>query len=92
MITLTLDQSDQALLHVEWRDHQLLQARITGETGQGVENDRDLFGQLRIAAQQTEVGINARRALMIIAGAEMNVTPDLVGIAPDDEQQFAMRF
>ena len=29
---------------------------------------------------------------MIISGAKMNVTPDLVGIAPNNEHRFAMRF
>src|SRR5262249_20718962 len=29
---------------------------------------------------------------MIVAGAEMDIAPDLIGVAPDDEQRFAMRF
>ena len=46
---------------------------------------------LRIARQQTEVGVDARGARVIIAGAEMDVTPEPIGIAPNDEQRFAMR-
>ena len=29
---------------------------------------------------------------MIIAGAEMDILPEAIGIAPDDEQRFAVRF
>ena len=63
---------------------------ITGEAGQRVEDDRDLLGDLRIAGEQTEVGVNARGARVIIAGAEMHIMPEPIGIAADDEQRLAM--
>ncbi len=50
IVPLALDLSDQALFHVEWRDHQLFQTGITGKTGQGVEDNCDFFGQSGIAA------------------------------------------
>ena len=91
VVAFPFDQRDQPLAQVEGRDHEFFHARITGQTGEGVENHRDLFGYLRIGREQTEVGINARGAVMIIAGAEMNVLAQTIGIAADDEQGLAMR-
>ena len=91
VVALAFDQADQALVQIERRDEQFFHARITGEPGEGVEDDRDFLGDLRIGREQTEVGVDARGARMIIAGAEMHIMPEPIGIAPDDEERFAMR-
>ena len=91
VISLALDQLDETAVHVERCDHQFLQARITGETRKRVENSCHLLGQLRFAAKQTPVGVNAGSARVIIACAEMDIMPKSIGIAPDDEQCFAVR-
>ena len=51
-----------------------------------------LFGDFRLRREQAEVGVNAGGSRMIISGAEVDVLPEPVGIAPNDEQRFAMRF
>ena len=91
MIAFAFDQSDEALAQVEWRDEQFFHTRITGQTGQRVENDRDFFGDFRIRREQTEIGVDARGARMIIAGAQMHVMAQMIGIAPHDEERFAVR-
>ena len=48
-----------------------------------------IFG---LVVSKAEVGVNARGARMIIARAEMHVLAEPIGIAPDDEQRFAVRF
>ena len=66
---------------------------ISGQAGQGIENDGDFLGQLAGSlVSKTEVGVNPRGARMVIAGAEMDVLPQPIGIAPNDEERFAMRF
>ena len=92
MITLTLDQTDQALLQIEGRDHQLFQTRITRESSERVENDGDFVGQLRLGREKAEISINACRARMIIPSPEMHVMPEPIRVAPHDEERFAMRF
>ena len=91
VIALALDQTDQARLHVERRDHQFFQPGITGQAGQRVENAGHFVGQLRLGREKTEIGVSAGGARMIIAGAEMHVMTKPIGIAPDDQQRFAMR-
>ena len=40
------------LLQIEGRDQQFFQARITGEAGERVENDRDFLGDFRVGREQ----------------------------------------
>ena len=91
MVAFAFDQSDEALAQIEWRDQQFFHARITGQTGERVEDDRDFLGDFRIRREQTEVGVDARGARMIIAGAEMDVVTEMIGIAAHDEERFAVR-
>src|SRR5207249_12275961 len=90
VISLALDKLNETGMHVERRDHQFFQARIAGETRKRVENSGHLLDQLRFAAKQTPVGVNAGGARVIIARPEMHIMPESIGIAPDDEQRFAV--
>ena len=92
MVAFAFDHSDDAFLQIKRRDQQFFQAGITGEAGEGVEDDRDFLGDLRVGREQTEVGVNARGARMVIARAEMHILPEPIGIAADDEERFAMCF
>ena len=91
VIPFALDQSDQPLAQIERRDQQFFHSRITGQAGERVENDRDFFGDFWIRREQTEIGVDARGARMIIAGAQMHVMAQTIGIAPHDEERFAVR-
>ena len=91
VVALPLDQFDEPTVHVERRDHQFFQSRITGEAGKRIENGRHFFAQLRFTGEQTEIGVNARGPRVIISRAEMDVTPELVGVTPNDQQRLAMR-
>src|SRR3546814_16791930 len=46
----------------------------------------------RIGRKETEVGINTRRHRMVIAGAEMAVSPELLAIPPDNHRHLCMCF
>jgi hypothetical protein len=69
VVALPLDQSDQAAMHIKWRDHQFFESWITGQTGEGVENDCYFLRQFGFAGEQTKVGVNARSARVIVTGA-----------------------
>ena len=47
-----------------------------------------IFG---LVVKQAEVGVNAGGARMVIARAEVDVLPEPIGVAPDDEERLAMR-
>ena len=79
VIAFAFDHSDEAVLQVEGRDEQFFQAGITGQAGEGVEDDRDFLGDFRIGREQAEVGVNARGARMVIARAEVDILPEPVG-------------
>ena len=91
MIALALDQADQPALQIERRDQQFFHARVAGQTGQRVEDDRHFLGQFRRGREEAEIGVNARGARMIIAGAEMDILAEPVGIAPNDQERLAVR-
>src|SRR4029453_18464016 len=84
------DQLDEPAVHVERRDHQLFQPRITGKAGKRIENGRHFFAQLRFTGEQTEIGVYARRPRVIISSAQMDVTPELVGVTSNDQHRLAM--
>src|SRR4029077_6236152 len=92
VIALPLDQFHEPAVHVEWRDQQFFQSRITSEAGERIENGREFLAQLRFAGEQTEIRVNARRPRVIISRAEMDVTPELVGVTPNDQHRLTMCF
>src|SRR5712691_2140243 len=91
MVSFALDQSDQPFLHIERRDHQLLQTGISGEAGERVKHDADFLSQLRFGGEETPIGIGARSPRIVISRAEMDIMANAIGIAADDQKHFAMR-
>ena len=79
-------------MHIKRGDHQFLQTRITSEAGESVENNCYFLGQFRFAGEQTEVGVNARGARVIITSAQVNVAPKLICVTANDQQRLAMCF
>ncbi len=60
--------------------------------GEVIEDAVHARGDLRIGGEQAEVGIEARRDGVVVAGAEVRVTADrAVGIAPHQQRQLAVR-
>ena len=51
MVAFAFDHSDEAVLQVEGRHQQFFQAGITGQTGEGVEDDGDFLGDFRIGRE-----------------------------------------
>ena len=90
MIAFPFDQLNQSGTEIKRRDHHFLQAGITSKTRQCVENDRDLIRQLRCGREQAKVGINARGAMVIIAGAEVDILPQAIRIAAHHQHCLTM--
>jgi hypothetical protein len=56
----------------------------------GAEELGRILRNLLRRRHQTEVGVDARGALVVIARAQMNVASQSVGSAPDDEADFGV--
>ena len=92
MVALALNQSDKAAVHIKRRHHQFFQAGIAGEASQCVENDCYFLGQFRFTGEQTKIRVDPGGARVIIAGAQVDVAPELIRVAANDQQCLAMRF
>ena len=73
------------------RHHQLLQARRIRIAGQGAEERRRVLGDRLRRRHQAEVGVDARRPLVVVAGAEVHVAAQAVRRPPDDQADLRVR-
>ena len=90
MVSLPFDHSDEPFFQIEWSNQKLFQARVTGQSRERVEDNRDFLGDFRIGREEAEICVNARGPRMIIAGAEMDILPEPVGIPPNDQECLAV--
>ena len=79
-------------MHIKRRHHQLFQAGIASEAGEGIENGGYFLRQFRFAGEQTKIGVNPRGPRVIVASAQVDIAPELVCITANDEQRLGMRF
>src|SRR3546814_10719701 len=82
MRDFSLDQVAEPVAHVTRRHRQKFQLLRLHIAGDVVEQRRGIPPRARIGRKETEVGINTRRHRMVIAGAEMAVSPELLAL-PD---------
>jgi hypothetical protein len=87
VVAFAFDQPVRRCFQIERGHEQFFQAGETGEAGEGIEDDRDFLGDFRIGREQTEVGVDARGPCMVVAGAEVDVLPEPVRIAADNEER-----
>ena len=59
--------------------------------GERVEQIAHVGADRRAAGEQTDVGVEARRARVVVAAAEVDVAANAVGLAPDDERRLRVR-
>ena len=88
---LALDLIKYRLFGVDRRDQQLAVApRRLASGGQEIEKLRQVATDLRIAAQQSQVGIAARRTGVIVAGGDMGIAPEPIEITADHQDHLRM--
>ena len=73
-------------------DQQLVIGGLAGVAGQRVEEVRRILAHLVIAGEKAEIGIDPARRRVVVAGSQMQVPPDAIGIPPDDHAELRMRF
>ena len=72
------------------RDRQALQRLRLRIAGDVVEDARDIAGDCRIGREERQVGVDARRDLMIVAGADMDVAGELAALAAHHQRQLGV--
>ncbi len=87
---LAPDRVEQLAVHRERRQPQALEPVCLGEAGDVQEHLVDVGAQLGVGGQQAEVGVQARGARVVVAGAEVRVAlqPRLSGrisLAPQQQ-------
>ena len=88
---LAADQAEEAFGHGERSDEQRAVVVDLGVRGEVVEDHVHALGDLRIAGEQAQVGVEARRDGVVVAGAEMAVAArDAVFVAADQHGQLAV--
>src|SRR3546814_185530 len=92
MRDFSLDQVAEPVAHVTRRHRQKFQLLRLHIAGDVVEQRRGIPPRARIGRKETEVGINTRRHRMVIAGAEMAVSPELLALPPDNHRHLCMCF
>ncbi len=93
VLLLAADEAEEAFGHGEGGDEQGAVVVDFGVGGEVVEDHVDALGDLRIAGEQAEVGVEAGGVVVVVAGAEVAVAAGLaVLVAADEHGQLAMGF
>ena len=88
---LAADEAEKTFGHGERRDQQRAVVVDLGVGGEVVEDHVHALGDLRIAGEQAEVGVEARGDGVVVAGAEMAVAAgDAVFVAAHEQGQLAV--
>ena len=82
---------DDALAQVGRRHEQLAVALRAAEAGQVVEEVGDVGGDVRPAREEAGVGVEARGARVVVAGADVHVAADAAVLAAHHERALGVR-
>ena len=83
--------SMKRVAHVHRRDDQLAIQPLAGIAGERVEQIAHVRADRAAAGEQSDVGVEPRRARVVVAAAQVDVTPDAIALAPDDERRLGVR-
>src|SRR5262245_33417713 len=75
---------------IDRRHEQLAVALLPRISGQVVEQLRDVFAEIFVGSEESEVGINARGDGVVVAGAEVHVAAQLVLLLAHDESDLGV--
>ena len=92
MLGLPLNQAHTLLGQIQRRHQQRPVAGVLRVGSQKTENIVNRAGNLRVGREQAEIGIDAGRGRVVVAGAQVSVLPgDAIGIAPHQQRKLAVR-
>ena len=88
---LAADLLDHERLQPARRHHQLAPLRQFAVAGQVVEQRRDVLAEVGVAGEEAEVGVDAGRLRVVIAGGQVDVTANAVVLAAHHQGDLAVR-
>src|SRR5581483_6732200 len=90
VVGFALDQLLDAAGEIEGRNEEMAELGDAAETGEGIEKIGHVRGDVLATGEKAEVAVEARRARVVVAGAEMGVVAERAALAPDDEAELAV--
>jgi len=91
MRRLTLDQLQRALPQVRRRHDQTPVELLPRHPGQRIEQVTRIGPDLRIAREESDIRVQARRFRVVVARADVHVSPDAIGIASHYQHRLGVR-
>ena len=90
VLGLARDLGEHHLVHAEGRLHQAVKLRGLREAGELQEQLVHVMADLVVAGEQPVVGVQARGARMVVAGAQVAVAADAAGLAAHDQRELGV--
>ena len=88
---LLLDLLDHERLQPARGHHQLAPLRQLAVAGQVVEQGRGVLAEIGVAGEEAQVGVDAGRLRIVVAGGQVDVAADAVVLAADHQGHLAVR-
>ena len=85
------DLLQQPLADAVGRDHQVLVGGVAREARQVVEQVRDVLADALVRGEQPVVLVHPRGLRVVVAGADVHVAPDPLGLVAHHHRQLAVR-
>ena len=90
VLGLAFDARDQLAMQRDRRDPQLFVVGDLRETRERVEQLRVVGAELGTAREEADVGVEPRRLLVVVAGAEVHVAAQAVLVFANDEHRLGV--
>ena len=89
-LDLALDELLDARPQADRRDQQPAVAALARDAGEDVEEVGHVGADLVVAGQHAQVDVEARRLVVVVAGADVDVAPQPAALAADDERRLGV--
>ena len=90
MVGLAADTLDEAVAQVGRREQEVVEAPWARATSEEIEELGKVLAERFAASEEPEIAVDATRPHIVVAGGEMAVAPDAVGLLPHDEARLAV--
>src|SRR6185503_5376222 len=87
---LALDEVDETLAEVVWRDEQSPEGPLPRKTGEDVEQVGDIGADLGPCGEEAQVHVQARRLRVVVPRPDMDVAAQTRSLATHDERRLAV--
>ena len=90
VVDFPIDSLNQFTPQGGWSDQQSLVGFLARIPCEGIEEIGDISPDHGVTGEIAQVGVDAARYDVIVSSAEMDIAPESIRIAPDDETELRM--